>query len=205
MANDTQIRSSFHRKRLPKHHANPDTLVVDELGLRHGKYRADIAVINGHFIGYEIKSDQDSLGRLGRQLQAYSDVFDLVTIVAASKHVDTIKAQVPDWWGIIVSKCGNRGGIYFETIRSPQMNREVDLMALAQLLWKHEAAEILLELGVEQRILRQRREVLYKQLVASLTPTDLKYRVREYLKNRTNWRCPRPPFQDDGSSQLSAR
>ena len=70
--NDAQIRSSFHSKKLRRHHATPDTLVVDELGLKHGKCRADIAVINGHLIGYEIKSDDDSLHRLARQVEAYN-------------------------------------------------------------------------------------------------------------------------------------
>jgi len=62
--NDAGIRRNLHCKKLRRHHVDPDTLVVDELGLKHGKCRADIAVINGHLMGYEIKSDDDSLRRL---------------------------------------------------------------------------------------------------------------------------------------------
>lgn len=203
--NDAQIRESFHRKRLRRHHADPDTLVLDELGLRHGKCRADIAIINGHLIGYEIKSDEDSLSRLDDQIQAYSDVFDRASAVVGTRHARAVRSLVPDWWGIIVSHRGSRGAISFETARAPRVNRGVDLFAVAQLLWKEEAANILTELGVPQRALRQRRAVLYQLLVELLSPTELRYRVRECLKNRKNWRCPRPPSPSDGSSRPCAK
>ena len=57
--NDERIRAAFHRKVLRRHHANANTLVIDELGLKHGKRRAVIAFINGHINGYEIKCDYD--------------------------------------------------------------------------------------------------------------------------------------------------
>jgi len=72
--NDLEIRGSFHRKKLRLQHAHVDTLVVDELGLNHGECRADIAVINGHLVGYEIKSNKDSLRRLEGQVNSYNAV-----------------------------------------------------------------------------------------------------------------------------------
>lgn len=203
--NDAEIRGSFHRTRLRKYHVARNTLVLDELGLKHGACRADIAVINGRLIGYEIKSDEDSLYRLGEQIEAYNDVFDRVTVVVGSKHAETISSQVPDWWGIIVSHRGPRGGILFETVRGTRINRESDLIAIAQLLWRNEATDILAELGMPTRILRKRREVLYEELVNLLGPAELRHRVRDCLKNRRNWRCPTPPSSGDGSSLLSAK
>jgi len=49
----------------------PDTLIVNELGLADGASRVDIAVINGHICGGEIKAEADSLDRLPRQVEAY--------------------------------------------------------------------------------------------------------------------------------------
>ena len=46
--NDEQIRLQFHLKRLRRQHEDSEMVVVDELGLKHGRCRADIAVINGH-------------------------------------------------------------------------------------------------------------------------------------------------------------
>ena len=57
--NDMLIRESFHRQVLKRYRRSPHTLVLNELGLRHGKCRADIAVVNGSLTGYEIKSDDD--------------------------------------------------------------------------------------------------------------------------------------------------
>ncbi len=52
--NDVEIRQNFHRKILRRQHAQKNTLVIDELGLNHGRCRADIAVVNGHFWGFVI-------------------------------------------------------------------------------------------------------------------------------------------------------
>jgi hypothetical protein len=202
--NDAQIRESFHRKRLRRHHACPDTLVLDELGLKHGRCRADIAVINGQLIGYEIKSNEDCLRRLVEQIKAYSDVFDRATVVVGTKHAEAVYSLVPEWWGIIVSHRGSRGAIWFETARAASLNEGIDLFSVAQLMWKNEAADILTELGTSQKELRQRRAVLYEFLVELLSPAELRRRVRDCLKNRRNWRCPTPPSPDDGLSRLSA-
>jgi hypothetical protein len=53
---DRDVREALHRKVLKEHHGDADTLVLDELGLRHGTCRVDIAVVNGYLHGYEIKS-----------------------------------------------------------------------------------------------------------------------------------------------------
>jgi hypothetical protein len=198
---DKQIREALHRKKLCRHYYAPDTLVVDELGLMHGKYRADIAVINGHLIGYEIKSDEDTLYRLPEQVKAYCDVFDRVTVVVGMKHADVVSNIVPDWWGIVVVRRGNRGGILFESSRTGQINRDVNLFSIAQLLWKNEVSSILAEFGVPSKTLRQRRSELYRMLVELLNPIDLRHYVRECLRSRKTWRYHPQPSGCDGLCQ----
>jgi len=41
--NDHDIRVNIHKKILMRHHKNNNTLVIDELGLKNGDCRADIA------------------------------------------------------------------------------------------------------------------------------------------------------------------
>src|SRR5437879_5511788 len=108
--NDAQIRESFHRKVLRRHHLSTHTRVVDELGLMHGACRADVAVVNGRLIGYEIKSNSDSLARLKNQVLAYNKIFDNVTIIVGKRHRQAVREFIPSWWGIIVSERGKRGG-----------------------------------------------------------------------------------------------
>ena len=188
--NDWQIRTSFHHKCLRKYHCDSSTLIVDELGLRHGKCRADIAVINGHLIGYEIKSEVDSLRRLNTQIDSYNAVFDRVSAIVAECHLEETITMIPKWWGIISVSEGQRGAMYFKTIRRSKQNTHVDDCAVAQLLWRNEAQEILANLGIGGKQLRERRANLYEYLTSSLNSSDLRRIVRKYLMKRTNWRHP---------------
>ncbi len=202
--NDQQIRTSFHHKCLSRHHKDSATLVVDELGLQHGKCRADIAVINGLLIGYEIKSDADSLNRLNDQIASYNSVFDRVSAIVAVCHLEEAITRIPDWWGIISVSEGKRGAIYFKTMRRSTRNRDVDEYAIAQLLWRNEAQEILASLGIHGKELREKRSVLYTNIVQRLDPSELRRVVKKYLMNRTNWRRPGLLLSSDGLSRQNA-
>src|SRR5437660_4553154 len=105
---DSEIRQSVHRKLLRRYHAARDTLVINELGLHHGSGRADIAVVNGRFRGYEIKSDRDSLVRLKNQISLYDAVFDSISIIVVAKHLPVICRRVPPHWGIVIAASGQR-------------------------------------------------------------------------------------------------
>ena len=202
--NDVEIRQNFHRKILRRQHAHKETLVIDELGLNHGKCRADIAVVNGRFVGYEIKSNNDSLRRLNEQVKSYNAVFDKVSIVVGNRHIKSIKNNVPEWWRVIVPARGPRGAVNFDLIRKAQTNKNIDPISIAQLLWRNEAEEILRQKNLSSKILRQPREVLYEHLVNILKICELRKFVRDYFKKRKNWRCPELPSRCDGLYQLAA-
>ena len=187
---DAEIRQGFHRKKLKRHHADRETLVVDELGLRHGACRADIAVINGRFLGFEIKSDHDVLSRLPSQISAYNAVFDHITIIVGERHSYSVREMVPEWWGITLCTRGVRGGIHFVTWRTPAQNPLVDPLTVAKLLWRSETLMILQARGKEEGMLRQPRRVLYARLVETMDLHELKRKVKACLADRRNWRCP---------------
>jgi len=196
--NDLEIRQNFHRKRLRRQHAQKDTLVIDELGLNHGKCRADIAVVNGHLIGYEIKSNNDSLRRLKDQIESYNAVFDKISVIVGDRYINSIQSHIPECWGVIGTIRGPRGAVNFDTIRKAQINKRIDSISIAQLLWRNEAEEILRQKKLSPKILRQPRDVLYEQLANLLTTNKLRKIVRDYLRKRRNWRCPGLPFQYGG-------
>lgn len=196
--NDLQIRKAFHRTFLRTHHRDPSTLVLDELGLQHGKSRADIAVINGDLSGFEIKSDVDSLQRLTRQIERYSAVFDHATLVVVDRHLDDASGLLPDWWGVISVTKAPRSEVRFSALRPAEKNVKVDDYSVAQLLWRSEVQEILMNLGVTDRRLRERRARLYSLAVELLDSCELRHIVRECLKGRRAWRRPVPPsLRDD--------
>lgn len=196
--NDKLIRQYFHSHVLHRYENRSDVLVLDELGLCHGKVRADIAVVNGNLTGYEIKSDEDSLKRLPAQLKAYNAVFDRAILITGRKHLDNVLPLLPKWWGLIVCIQGKRGGIQFETWRKAGWNSKVDPMAVSRLLWKSEVGQILENLGEPGSMLRQPRSFLYQRLSEQIKLVELRRQVREGLKRRKNWRRPAPlsPYDD---------
>lgn len=185
---DNDIRAATHRRLLRQARACPETIVIDELGLNHGARRIDIAVINGHIRGIEIKAEADVLDRLPHQAAAYGEVVDRATLIAAPRHIEKAVSLLPDWWGVIVADRGATQGLRFRVLRPERANREVNPLMLTRLLWHPEAASILRELGRPEKLLRHPREILYQELVAALPRRILAVRVREALKVREAWR-----------------
>ena len=171
----------------------PDTLVVEELGLAHGASRVDIAVINGHIRGVEIKAEADTLARLPAQAAAYGAVVDRATLIVAERHLASSLDLVGSWWGILVAKRAANGAVTFRRVRGERANPHVDPAAQASLLWRPEAIAILSEIGCESRLLTAPRAALYAELARRLPRHRLATEVRRRLKARTAWRDqPRP-------------
>lgn len=190
---DNEVRAAAHATLLKRARACPNTIVIDEFGVDHGACRVDIAVINGHIRGMEIKADADVLDRLPGQIQAYGTVVDRATLIAAPRHIERALRMLPDWWGMIVADRHASGKIGFRTVRAERANRKVDPLTLARLLWRPEAAAILRELGFAEKLLRRPREELYHELVRAMPARLLAARVRGTLKARAIWQDRREP------------
>lgn len=182
------MRKAAYGRLLSHAQTCPDTLVIDELGLDHGSCRIDIAVINGHIRGLEIKAEADTLDRLPHQVVAYGEVVDKASLIVAARHLDVALTIIPDWWGVVVVDRGTYSGVNFHRIRPERVNRAVDPLILTRLLWRPEAQAILRELGVSERDLRVPREALYQRIVSELPLRTLARTVRETLKSRLIWR-----------------
>jgi hypothetical protein len=193
LMNDTEIRQHFHQKYLERYRDIDGVRIVDELGLMHGACRADIAVVNGLLVGYEIKSEEDSLSRLERQIGAYDAIFDLINLIVCEKHRPIATDRLPKHWGIIVSVRELKGGIKFRRQRKAARNPNVDPFSLARLLWKSEAIEVLEKLGEKRGLLRSSKAVLYRKLIDQISLQHLKRVVRTYLKKREGWRDQKRP------------
>ncbi|MEO7332099.1 MAG: sce7726 family protein [Minicystis sp.] len=185
---DSDVRKAAYGRLLIHAQACPDTLVIDELGLDHGACRIDIAVINGHIRGLEIKAEADTLDRLPHQVASYGEVVDKASLIVASRHLEAALMIVPDWWGIVVTDRGAHSGINFRRIRPERVNRGVDPLTLARLLWRPEAQAILRKLGVSAQDLRAPREDLYRRIVQEMSLRQIGRTVRETLKCRSMWR-----------------
>ena len=82
MIKDIDIRQVLLKKLSAEYRYDPDTIIIEELGLCQGEARIDLALVNGFIHGYEIKSERDTLERLPSQIEIYCRTLDTVTIVA---------------------------------------------------------------------------------------------------------------------------
>lgn len=186
---DKDIRLAFHKKNLRSAHNNPETLVVDELGLLNGSSRVDIAVFNGVLHGYEIKSAKDNLLRLNSQLSAYRKSLQKVTYIAALNHIKELEEQLPSWVGLIVATQGKRGAIHFKSLRSARINPEIQSEKLAHLLWKNEAQSLLLDIGYSSKSTNVNRSSLYELIGSEFSVKSLFIHIKYKLMIRKNWRA----------------
>lgn len=189
LTTDRLIRSALKADLEALCEGDTNTKIIEELGITHGAARVDIAVVNGIIHGYELKSDLDTLNRLPGQIKVYNSVLDKVTLVVGKTHlVDSIKI-IPDWWGITVAKfIDAEQGVAFFKIREPEQNPEQDSVAMAALLWRAEALNILEEIGQANGVRSKPRKDIYERLAKALTKQELGEAVREQLRVRANWR-----------------
>lgn len=192
-----QIRAAL-RGCLETAHFGENALILDELGI--GDARADLAVVNGAIHGYEIKSSADTLARLARQQEAYSNLFDTVTIVATRKHLPNIQSAIPGWWGIVEATASGDAVELLER-RNPQQNPSVCILSVAKLLWRSEAISILESIGKARGLRSATRFTICEAIVAALCEADVKKLVRDCLKERKNWRVGAQQKSGGGSSR----
>ena len=185
---DPEIRLAAKTSFLASFVKNPDVLVIEELGLRHGAGRVDIAVVNGDLHGYEIKSDQDTLKRLPQQIAIYGSVLDRVSLIVTSEHLSQAEKSVPFWWGIVLANRAIEGSVTFNVVRSGSKNHSVSSSEVLKLLWREEALAVLEELQAANGMKSKSRKLIYNRIHELIELTDIQDRVRRALKTRKCWR-----------------
>jgi len=186
--NDCHIRAALKQK-LSKQYANdPHTSIIEELGLRHGEVRIDLAVVNGSLHGYELKSDKDTLERLPNQARIYNSIFDRITLVVGCKHAYEAIKLIPEWWGIKIAEQDLRKNICFHNIRNERMNPSPDALSIAKLLWRDEAIAFLDEINSADGVRSKTKAEIYKRIIEKVDLKTIRIKVREQLRTRKNWR-----------------
>lgn len=189
LTNDRSIRTALKEILVKECKKYPKAKIIEELGISHGTARIDMAIVNGIIHGYELKSDIDTLERLPEQMRIYNSVLDKITLVVGKNHsLEAIKL-VPEWWGISIAKITDSNGtVSIYNIRESELNPRQDNVAVASLLWREEALNILEKMGHAGGIRSKTRKTIYERLVEVLDSQALKDIVREHLCTRVNWR-----------------
>lgn len=183
---DPCIRQLLRETELLYYINDNDSKVVNELSLPVAGARIDMAVINGSLHGYEIKSASDTLQRLPSQIEAYSKVFDYLSVVTEGKYYLKLKKTIPSWVGLIV--CDDKNGLKtVKQVRKPVRNKNVKGFYIAKLLWKEELIDCLTEYQIPFKK-KDRTWILCEILESNLDIQTLSLAVRNKLKLRNNWK-----------------
>jgi len=183
---DPCIRQLLRETELSHYLNDADSKVVEELELPVAGARIDMAVINGSLHGFEIKSASDTLQRLPGQIEAYTKVFDYLSIVTEVKYENKILDYVPSWIGIFV--CQEKRGVKsIRQVREPLFNANKDAFYIAKLLWREELIACLTEFSVPFRK-KDRNWLLCEALAASFDAETISTMVRTQLKRRLDWK-----------------
>jgi hypothetical protein len=180
---DADIRSALRSRLRNKYRGDSDTILLEELGFCRGQARIDVAVVNGLLHGYEIKSERDSLRRLGAQLDFYSRVLDRATLVVSERHLDKAIEMIPEWWGVLRVEVGSRGP-RFRTLRRESKNPGRDPRSLVELIWLDDALALLEKRGIARGFRGKPRRMVWDRICEYFKLDEIAEAVRNHLKAR---------------------
>lgn len=179
--------------RLGRHFASdPTTLLVQEFGILGGQRRVDIAAINGHFHGFEIKSDHDTLERLEGQSESYALVFDYLTVICSAKYLDAAAARLPQNWGLWQAFQTKSGVVATKQIRGAKLNRHTSREYIFHLLWRDEMICVLKDISAPTSVLHGSKSRMAQYAERHMSKRQISAAVRHQLKVREVWRHRQP-------------
>ena len=185
---DKQIRALLYAGPLAGYAADTAARVIPEMALAGHSVRIDLAVLTPtELVGYEIKSDRDTLRRLPDQLAVYRGIFDRLTLVCGPRYEQRLLAMLPACYGLYVAETAD-GSATLRQVREPTPNPDQTGPALASLLWRDEA-RALLEGEYIGGLSRMRRWELWDMVAGVFALPVLRQRVRQVLLGREDWRA----------------
>ncbi|WP_415061283.1 sce7726 family protein [Bdellovibrio sp.] len=164
---------------LGKHSLNTSFMLQE---FRIGKCKADTLVLNGTANVYEIKSELDSLDRLQKQIDTYTQVFDMVHVITYPGQGEKIKQVVPKSIGVMELSRKNSISILREA-KSGKKNIVPSM--LFDSLRKSEYQAIIRDYyGHEPIVPNTQAYQVYKDLFVKIKPSEAHDLAVTYLKKR---------------------
>lgn len=180
---DKHMREGIHTFLRSTVMLEPGSMLIDEFCFTSGRRdgRCDVVVVNSLLHCYEIKSDGDTNGlqRLSTiQIKLYSKIMNRLSVVVTPKHIAGVRRRLPQAWGIY----GYLNGEVYE-VRRPEDNANIEPRAVAGLLWKDSAMQLLSDSGLEKGFARKAKGYLHDHIAAQIDFPIIHEAVRLQLKS----------------------
>lgn len=163
-------------------------VLIEELGVEHGAARVDVALVSNRLVGFEIKSDFDTLDRLARQMHTYHRVFDSLTLVTTMSYLHQVEALLPKWWGILIAVPENNSQVRFIEQRPAKVHDRQDPASLAAMLWRDEAYGFLVAKSGPVVKARAARHAIYEAIAEVVPLEQIRAEVTSALLARSSLR-----------------
>ena len=171
-------------------YTTPVTNVFHEFVLGWGVKRIDIAIINQeHTVGYEIKSDLDTIKRLPEQSAYFEKFFDYCYLVVSPKHLEKSLTIIPPEWGIYIAQMQLNNVVDLNQLREASLSKNLNAKTMLGVIWKQELLEILgLKIAVDWRTRKLTCNDLREKIIELFSIDEIRDRVRYQLTHRDSWR-----------------
>jgi len=172
--NESAIKAAFVKRYGFK--KSPEcTVTIFELNSCNS--RADLCMVNGESVAYEIKTEYDTYIRLDNQLSDYLKLHDYVSVIIPESQVVNIIDITEDNIGIIFYSQNRLGNIVFNEYRQPKLNKQIDSFAQLSQLTKRELINIV---GFNTLS----KDDLIQQAVLTFNKEEINNHYRKYLKQK---------------------
>lgn len=178
-------------------------LVLDEFMVGEAG-RIDLLHVGDGLAGYELKGDLDSLYRLPRQMDVYSRVFSMCTLVVTAKHLGRARDLLKPGWGLAVVRRDANDRLEYRQVRRARELGSVKARALVTLLWRDEMLRALDQLAAADGVRSKPREWLEERLIARADVVQLNQIVVDAITARQGWRDVRAPRAHDARFQRAS-
>lgn len=186
---DVDLRPALRSTLIARHADQPETVILEELGVCRGRVRVDVAVVNGSLHGYEIKSDRDSLRRLSVQVDFYGKVLDRATLVVGERHLAEALDRLPAWWGVLrIHPTAHEPR--FKTVRRGRKNPRKDPRSLVEFLWLDDALALLEARDVARGVRGKPRRLVWDRICEHFSVDEIAAAVRAQLMARAATQAP---------------
>lgn len=150
--------------------------------------RIDVCRINGNSYAYEIKTEFDSLKRLKKQIDDYSNVYEYVFVVIPKSFYKEVIEIIPDYCGIrILQHDYNTGKISFSAKRKAKKSPNINSISQLRSLSKENIGMWLFEKGIKK--IPHSKEGRINYIIERYSPRTINYAFKQIIKlsYKNNW------------------
>jgi hypothetical protein len=109
-----------------------------------------------------------------------------MSIATTDRFLEAASSILPSWWGVLRIHSTLDGAVS-EVVRPAELNTGQDPFAIAQLLWREEAMEVLRTRNLEKGLSKKRRWFVWQRLAETTPLPELRSIVRDRIKARQDW------------------